>query len=207
MQKLSLTKRPAQIGPSINTRTQRHGDEQHPAIDIPLTAIPLTEEELGGILGDVGAYDALFTKDRSKFAEPRFPDVTEVPVDAKYKGAKVTLTVHGNKLIFKPATVQKIKVLLIGSSAVLAVTISGEPPEDGLDVLDLLNAKCDLAILNGQAESEADQPQLGLEGGGMNEGAAAEETDPETLADVEREEQEATDEALGRKPRRAAKRK
>ena len=39
MQTLSLTKRPAKIGPSINTRTQRHGDDDVPATDIPLSGI------------------------------------------------------------------------------------------------------------------------------------------------------------------------
>ena len=34
---LSLNKRPARIGPSINTPTEKHGEEDVPACDIPIS--------------------------------------------------------------------------------------------------------------------------------------------------------------------------
>lgn len=61
---LTITPRPCQLGTSINTRTEMHGDESVPACDIPLVGITLDAEELGALLGDPTAHRALYRTER-----------------------------------------------------------------------------------------------------------------------------------------------
>jgi hypothetical protein len=197
MQKLWLTKRPGHIGgriPTRTTKTEQHGREEVvPATAIPIASVPLTPEEFGEILGDAGSHDAFITKDRSKFAEPRWRDVPYIPFKGKFKGAKVTLQVRGVKYILKPATVENIKFIAQGDQVVLLCTVNAPEPEEGLRVGSMLNQPCNISIQGGSMADKSDeQGELGLEGGGP-----AETDDPETLADVEREEEEATRRATG----------
>ena len=59
---MKLKKRVAKIGPSINTRTEKHGEENVPAIDIPLSSIMLTGKELGRLLRQETAAEDWFEK-------------------------------------------------------------------------------------------------------------------------------------------------
>lgn len=199
MQKLSLTKRPGKIGgniPTNTTKTERDGrQEVVPATAIPVHSIPLTPEEFGHIMGDEGSYDALVTKERSQFAEPRWRDVPYIPFKGKFKGAKVTLQVRGTKFILKPATVDNIKFVVSGDQVGLSATVRGVEPEEGLRVGSLLNQPCDISIQGGTMDDNEEQGKLALEGGGPAE--SEKDTDPDTLADAEAEEEEATRRATG----------
>ncbi len=57
---LSLVRRTAQIGPSINSRTQKHGEEDVGALDIPLAAIVLDANNFDAINLEASAHDRLF---------------------------------------------------------------------------------------------------------------------------------------------------
>lgn len=81
---LSLTDRPAKIGSSINTRSQKHGDEDVPACDIPIVGFMLEAGELDLLLGK-GAHKALF-RDGKQLVEPRFEHVSEIAIDEKFVG-------------------------------------------------------------------------------------------------------------------------
>jgi virulence-associated protein VagC len=192
MQTLTLNKRPGKIGGNINVRTERHGDDEKPALDIPLSGIPLTPEEVGNLLGDATSYDSLFTSARSKFLEPRWLGVPYIPFAEKFKNAKVTINAGGAKLVLKPATVQKIKLFLVGDQVAMACTISASPDE-GVQVLEMLNLKCVVSILGGAVADKAENQQdLGLEGGGPV---------IESLADALIEEDDATESVIGRQIR------
>jgi hypothetical protein len=48
---MNLTKRPAQIGPSINTRTEKHGEENVPGVDIQVSGLMLDKPKGRGRRG------------------------------------------------------------------------------------------------------------------------------------------------------------
>jgi hypothetical protein len=72
---LSLAKRPCTIGPSLNGRTQHHGDEDVPAADFMLKGVMIDKEELGELLEDEYAHRAYFNT-KGKVFEPLHPQVT-----------------------------------------------------------------------------------------------------------------------------------
>src|SRR5882672_6593975 len=163
--KLTLTKRAGQIGPSINTRTEKHGEEDVPGIDIPVGGIFLDAEELNAVLQNEGAHEALYTLERGAAPEPRFQNLKPLGISDKFQGAKVTITVDDREpLILKPAKVSKIHLEpQIGGLTAMTCTIQGNPG-DHTDVLEMLNAKCRISIVGGQvAEREREQPELDLE--------------------------------------------
>lgn len=196
MQTLSLTKRPGKIGKSIPVRTQHHGDDDVPALSIPFSGILLTDEELGVILQDEGAHDALFTSSRSKHPEPRFLGIEPLSISDKFKDSKVTFRPDNSEenIVLKPATIGSIFLFpMVGGLTELRCMISGAP--DGtIDVMGLLNRKCTISILNGKLADRSDgQEDLPLGPGGNPEPTE------EELAAAEAEEAEATESAMGRK--------
>jgi hypothetical protein len=196
-QRLSITKRGgALIGGSIVNRTQMHGKkEKVPAVSIPIGGIVLTPEEFCALMRDPHAYEAFFTNERSAVMEPRFTGMTEIPIDDVFEGAKVTIAPQDTDkpLILKPAKIGSIVITPVGSQPIMKCMVSGAP-DIHLETLTLLNKKCTISVLNGAlAEKDDRQKELPLPGGGPEVGV---ETDGEvkniTLADVEREEDEAT---------------
>jgi hypothetical protein len=163
---MNLTKRPAQIGPSINTRTEKHGEEDVPGVDIPVSGLLLDKPELNALLQDPDAHDALYTDTRGKQLEPRFQTITPIGLLEKFVGAKVTITSFDGQtesLILKPAKIGKIRLEpQVGGLTQMSCTVQGNPP-DHADMLALLNAKCRVSILNASLDIKADDPELDLE--------------------------------------------
>jgi hypothetical protein len=176
---MNLTKRPGQIGPSINTRTEKHGEESVPGVDIPVSGLMLDKPELNALLQDVDAHDALYTDARGKQLEPRFQTIDPIALTDKFVGAKVTITsVDGEteNLILKPAKIGKIRLEpQVGGLTLMSCTIQGNPP-DHADMLALLNAKCRVSILNAalDVKAAADEPELPLDHKGQGEGPPGE---------------------------------
>lgn len=171
----SLSKRTGKIGPSINTRTEKHGDDDVPGIDIPVSGILLDAGELAVLLQDGAAHESFFTNARSKHPEPRFLDVLPVlNLQGKFEDAKVTLAAGRNQaVILKPAKVSKIRLEpQVGGLTAMSCTVQGNP-DDHTDVLDMLNKSCTIAILNAKLEDRDDEPELPLGPGGVTMGEEA----------------------------------
>jgi hypothetical protein len=66
-----LSSRTCHIGPSVNSRTEKHGDEDVPACDIPIDGIMLDHDELEALVP--GAHKAFFEKKRGS----SFYDLTD----------------------------------------------------------------------------------------------------------------------------------
>lgn len=91
---LTLDKRPCRIGSSLNARNEKHGDEDVPALDIPLEGLMLTKEELNALLEDPYAHDALFNhRSKGKVDEPVFRKFKPLVYREKFEEAQVLLTV------------------------------------------------------------------------------------------------------------------
>lgn len=177
---MNLTKRPGQIGPSINTRTERHGEESVPGVDIPVSGLMLDKPELNALLQDVDAHDALYTDSRGKQLEPRFLTIDPIALTDKFVGAKVTISSANGEtesLILKPAKIGKIRLEpQVGGLTLLSCTIQGNPP-DHADMLALLNQKCRVSILNASLDikpAASEEPELPLEHRGQGEGPPGE---------------------------------
>jgi hypothetical protein len=211
MQKLSLTKRPANIGAGIPTRTERHGNDQVGALTIPLKNILLFEKDVIQMYNDPDAHSRLFTGSRSAALEPAFPN-TVLHITDKFKGAKVTLKADTMEeaLILKPATIENIQLVCedAGGHIIMSCTIKGAPADDvRVDILKMLNRKCTIAILNGSVTAkgaaeveEENQGELPLDEGGPGPDEGSD--DGQTTA-VDREEAAATESATGRKIRQS----
>lgn len=87
---LMISSRACQLGSSINTRTEKHGDDDVPACDIPLAGIMLDERELNALLGDPYAHRALFT-DKAGHKEPTLPQVEGFVLKAKIENVTVRI--------------------------------------------------------------------------------------------------------------------
>lgn len=185
LMKLNLTKRQAKVGPSINTRTQRHGEEDVPGVDIPISGILLTPAELNTMLEDPSAHEHLFAKADADGAHirPRWPVIGRFPIDRKFKDAKATIKVDDIDCVMKPCKLDKIALeLQEGGLTAMSCTVKGVPPEH-LDVLGLLNRKCSIAIAGAQLDKKADnQGELPLEGAEPTNGEE-ESSDAEDNAD------------------------
>lgn len=59
--KVHITRRPCLIGPAINSRREKHGQELKTAMDIPVSFM-LSKEELGAVTGDKFAHQLLFNQ-------------------------------------------------------------------------------------------------------------------------------------------------
>jgi len=224
MQKLSVTKRAGQVGGSIVNRTQMHGKkEKVPAISVPVDGIILTPEEFCMLLQDANAYEAFFTDERSQVMEPRFPGIEPIVLADKFEGAKATIKIEDDDepLVLKPATIGSIVITPLGGQPIMKCMISGVP-DVHLQTLTLLNKRCTISILNGSlADRDEKQKDLPLDGGGPNVVAAdgedgsgdarvdaflagetmADADGSPTLADARREEDAATESAIGRQIR------
>lgn len=212
MQKLSITKRIADIGGAIVNRTQMHGKkEKVPAISVPFLGIILTEDEFCAIMQDPEAYQCFFTNQRSRVWEPRFPGTEPIAISDKFEGARVTIDIEDMKdnVILKPASVGSIIIHCKGAQPIMKCMVSGVP-DVHLETLTMLNKRCRLSILNGALADRPDNNrELPLEGGGPNPAPAdagdGQGEDPTTLADAQREEDDATQSAIGRQIGRAEK--
>lgn len=172
--KLTLSKRAGQIGPSVNTRTERHGEEAVPGIDIPVSGIFLDADELAIVLQDTEAHRSFFTKTRSSAPEPRFQYLAPQKIEGKLEGAKVLIQVGDHQLLLKPAKVKSIELAFqVGGMTEMRCTIQGNPSSD-TDVLELLNAKCRISITGAVREEKVEDPELPLDhqGQGFTEAEA-----------------------------------
>jgi hypothetical protein len=108
-----LRSKSCHIGPSINTRVQRHGEERVPYMDITLT-FSLTAKETCAITAEPHTTDAWFVTKDGKPDEPLFKNLAPFKFKSKFENslAKILVGVHQveidcgnctlNKLVFEP---------------------------------------------------------------------------------------------------------
>lgn len=172
----TLTSRPCQLGPTINDRTEKHGNEDKPALDIGVDAYCLTEDEFDALAGQKGAYAAM--TDGS--AQPRkwaFPNlVPTLAIRETIKGCEAVLLLGLERFELKlgDCNLKGGTFELTNTGAVaFAFKLQFEGELTGEQLLKLRAAKnksVDLALQIGQTEAEATaQGGLNLEGGGPSE--------------------------------------
>lgn len=91
----TITKRPAMIGSHVNGRGEHHGEDTVTALDIPLSDIMLSAEELNALLHEPLAHGLLFqTRQGGAYIEPIFRMLRPFRLVDKVEGAAVTLEIN-----------------------------------------------------------------------------------------------------------------
>lgn len=178
---LNITSRACQLGASINTRAEKHGDEDVPACDIPLAGIMLDETELNALLNDPYAYRALFT-DRGGHQEPSLPQFEAHALREKLEGATVTLTVgtRAKEIVLGDAKLKGLTLEPLSGGATslsLKIQISGDAVPDVVGVLlNHLNGHLTVEIADAVAVEKKADKQMDLPVNQFGESEQPEET-------------------------------
>lgn len=100
---LKLERRACVLGSSINTRTQKHGEEDVAAMDIRVNRFVLTPEELDEVLLSKNAHKMLYVSKKGRPDEPRFEPLAAMMFREKVKDVSVVMYV-GRSTIKMPRT-------------------------------------------------------------------------------------------------------
>lgn len=156
---LKIARRTAKIGPSINTRTERHGEDDVTALDIPLREITLAPAGLEELLPGAGA--RLFDDKH----EPVFSRLKPFALREKIESARVTLWMglEPDELKFPDVRLSKIAITpQSGGGAMLQLTVQVTPnlDESIAQLLEQLNRQVEVEI---ECENYGSQGELVLE--------------------------------------------
>lgn len=189
---LTLDKRPARMGSSINTRTEKHGDEDVPACDIALQGIMLEREELNSLLADPYAHDALYNhRSKGKADEPVFRKFKPLVFREKFEEGGVTLYVGMGQTKIELKDVKLARVTLdpqVGGLTELSVQVQCTPKTDTIgELLGYMNHDVEVEISFGKrAEKSKKQQDLPINTFGANEPGAASDIGPDTREQIEK---------------------
>lgn len=177
---LKLETRPAMLGPSLNTRTEKHGEEDVPAHDITVTGIMLTAEELNSLLAPADAHAALFDTSQP-MAHPRLRNLKPLALTDKFEDAQITflLGMNRKKVALANVTVKKLRLEpQDGGLTMLTVQVQAKSEQIGKDLpllISRLNQSIDIEVDAGEPidddESDESQAQLQM----PHKGGSAEE--------------------------------
>ena len=178
---LKLNKRPCQIGNSMSTNTEKHGDDDVGAIDLKLDGMMLNAAELDSLLGD-GAHAAIYHRQKSngkgsdELAEIRFPHLKPLQFKDDFEKSRVELHVgiDNEQIVLADSKVRRVTLTPnAGGLTTMACSVRSTPDSDTVAALyDHLNSEGSVAIRSGKlVEKQADkQRDLSL---GEGEEAAA----------------------------------
>lgn len=205
MKTLNLTKRPAKIGKSVNTRTEMHGEEEVPGQDIPLSGILLSVEELIAITDEPTAGQGLFKMEADQYV-PRFLAIDSIPLEHKFVGATVKMSGGVPATTYKNGKIKNIWIKALGGGMTeLSCTLQVNPDNGDPSAQSLINAKVSVTI-KAQLEIETDdEPELPLDhqdsaGEGVPlEGLTPENPDDEPMSHMGRRIQASAKKGRGKK--------
>lgn len=169
---LTITRRAARLGSSVNVRTEKHGDDDVPAIDVTVSGIMLEPEELNALLEDPKAYDALFRRDDQDFPQPTFPQLKPFSLESKFEGVLVQLHVGPKPSIIELTDTKLNRVTLTpqpGGQTALSVQVQATPSEKVIgQVSTYMNHEVSVELSGGEKAKpkDANQANLPLQMGG-----------------------------------------
>lgn len=165
MQKLNLTKRPAKIGKSVNTRTEMHGKDEVPGQDIPLFGIVLNVEELCAVTDEDSAGTAFFKMDGDQYV-PRILALDPQTLSHKFANATVKMSGGVPVTTYKNAKIKSIALEpQTGGMTLMSCTLQVNPENGNPSAQELINAKISVTIKAELEleEEEAADPELPLD--------------------------------------------
>jgi len=188
---LNVDIRPAMLGPTINDRTEIHGDENVPAMDITVSDIMLTIPELAALLRvPVKRTEALFDRDKHPI-EPAFQALAPLQLGERISDVDVLMLLGLDEYeLDLPGCTVRVKSLvpMTGGLTAMECRIQYAGQLNGNQLERLRGAKgreISIGFAGGKvAERKATkQPELALDHGAEEaEGDADNEADEETEA-------------------------
>ena len=171
---LTITRRSAKIGSSVNVRNEKHGDEDVPACDIAVASIMLEPEELNALLEDPRAHDLLFVKDATGFVEPAFPQLNAFALRDKFEDALVQLHVGLAPTLIELKAVKLARVSLAlqpGGLTAMSLQVQATPAPEIIGQLSAyMNHEISIEITDGKRAKKAEkQDELPLQMGAKPE--------------------------------------
>lgn len=162
---LKITRRAAKVGPSINTRTEKHGEDDVTALDIPLREIVLAPAGLEELMP--GAGERLFDDAH----EPVFGRWKALTLREKIESANVTLWLGlaPTELAFTDVKLSRVTVTpTSGGGATLQCTVQVTPDLDEsiAQLLEHLNRQVEVELV---CENFGSQGELDLGGADSDE--------------------------------------
>lgn len=158
---IEITKRPAMLGASINTRCEKHGDEDVPACDIPLSGIMLSPEESNAL---VPYFTRAFFDDQKGHKVPSFPQLDAVRFREKFEEATVTISVgvngSGKQLELEECTLAKLKLEpMSGGLTALSLVVQAEMPDHIEELLQRLGGEVTIEIADAKVAEKKSSKQ------------------------------------------------
>jgi hypothetical protein len=206
MQKLQLTKRPAKIGKSVNTRTEMHGQDEVPGQDIPISGIILSVEELRAVTDEETAGEGLFKMEGDQYV-PRFMNLGPLAISHKFENATIKFSGGVRTVTYKNGKIKSIYLTPVGGAMTeMSCTLQVNPQNGDPSAQELINAKVSVALKAELEEEESPDPELPLE----HQGSAGDGVPMDNLGDPPTTGSPDIDETMsrtGRKIQNAARRK
>jgi hypothetical protein len=163
MQKLSLTKRPAKIGKSVNTRTEMHGKDEVPGQDIPILGLVISVEELCAITDEDTAGTGLFKMEGDQYV-PRFNCFGPLPIAHKFENATIKMSGGVRTTTYKNGKIKGIYTTALGGGMTeISCTLQVNPQNGDPSAQELINAKIQITLKAELEQDEADDPELPLD--------------------------------------------
>ncbi len=162
-----LNRRPAQIGASINSRTQKHGEENIPAFDIPLVGIMLTQDELNALMNEKLTSIAWFNDRTDGLPEPLFKNIKHFALTDSYENCSVTIAVGLKEQLFElDEDVKIVKLKLapcVGGLTELKLTVQAKIEHSNTGLFEWLSKDCYVELAFGElVKANPKQPELNL---------------------------------------------
>lgn len=170
---LSISDRPCHLSNAMSTNTEKHGNEDVPAIDLGIDGVILNAADLDSLLG-LGAHKAFYITPRSEeLPKIRFPHLGPLKLEPKFENATVRLTVgiDGDEIGLEGCKVSGLAITLAeGGLSSLAFKVRATPESDTVgDLFVHLNSKARIEVLGAskvQAKEKKRQAGLPLGEGG-----------------------------------------
>lgn len=145
---LNLTERNAHIAPGANLRTQKHGEEDVPAVDVTISGIGLDADELDKLFGHPQTAESFYDVEGDEVPRLKFPGLEPVRFTEKIEGLRVTLKIGKTVVQLSPSTGRKITVEFTDLGARMSLQVQcAEPAKDAVPKLfAALNQGCRVTI-------------------------------------------------------------
>ena len=163
-----LNKRPAKIGNSVNARSERHGDELVPAMDVPLQSVMLPKNELNSLMRDKTFWDRVFNERKDGFPEPANTNIKAWSLTDKYEHTTATILVglHEREFVIEDCKASKLTLSpCVGGLTELCVTLQILIDDKNTALFEFMGKDCQVEMKLGDRIKDKDlkQPELPLD--------------------------------------------
>ena len=186
----TLAKRPCQIGGSINGRTEKHGEEPVPCMDITIEML-ITAQELNELMGEPHTADAWFENGGNKLPEPLLKHLQPYKLKGKFEGSAASILVGLQLDEIELPTVTIASCVFepkVGGMTALKCKLQTKISRENLEIFLWMGREADVELRFGLLAAGDDQGELQLEMGGKDslEGAIAADDEDQQKAEIEK---------------------